>query len=387
MTTILKYELKKIICRKETYLTSIIMSIILFSLCYVSVKVTTYDTLELEASGSEAIQLIHQNQNFLNGVLDQETIQNLVADVRLIYDNPHNFSAEGTLKDEVYIEQIQPKSEIISFLCKAFSEKGQYNPNALLSISDEEVHNFYMYYQDRTQYNDESNALTAEHPLYYGDHLGWRKLFDNLWIFNISITMMVTVILAGIFSSEKELGMSALLRCTLKGNLQLGRVKIISAFIISSCFYLVSLMVYVFVFMTQFSTTGYNVSVQFFSFTSPLSLNMFESFILCSILSYLSYLFMAMLVVFLSNRTQRTLLTCIISIIVIIIPMFIPISDDRNFINFILRSLPCQLMNPAEMLKNDLFTCRIMLLCMGLFIVLCASSCIKMVKSREKKNE
>ncbi|MCE0642582.1 multidrug ABC transporter permease, partial [Clostridioides difficile] len=139
MSTLIKFELKKIIKRKSTIaviLGSLFLSIILFALMPIQEKAN--DESGKEYRGLQAIELKKQQSKLNEGYITDKKVKNSIRDYQKMFNNPNNIvtneSGFSDFKPDIYWKFFYPNKTFYNFIIESYSKPNDFNPEVIKSM-------------------------------------------------------------------------------------------------------------------------------------------------------------------------------------------------------------------------------------------------------------
>lgn len=354
MNRLLYYELKKLVLRKEMLIVLVFLLIYFTLSTGVRLSQFEYATVEGELKGVEAVKAFRGAQANLEGPLTAERISSVIETYIKIHSKASNLDSNGEVLDAVFVEKLLPYESIRNTICLVFSPVGKYDYYKIEQLEVKDGTRFYEQYSKIIKEKGMVMGNLVQKPFYYGYHLGWLTIIQNLWIHSIVLTLCMCISLASVFAGERECGMEPILRCAKNGRKPLSRAKVQSAFYFATAIFVIVMGLYLFGVLYLYGIDGGRVSLQIVSTFSPIQVNLAQTVGLCLLISFSGYLALVTVTLFLSKKLKKTLAASVGVVAVLIVPMFIPMQDQSGLSKQLLYLLPSNLMNASELVKYSL---------------------------------
>lgn len=362
MNLLIRFECKKLLDRKFTVITILVLmlAILLLSIFIISENTNT-SADGSQVSGIKAIQVNKASQAMPAGKLTVATLQEALRQYHKVMNNASNFTeSNNDLKDSVYLAELKPYDNILSLLRKNYSPTNHYDYYILSSVSDDSINQFYENRHAKIReivnidnsYGNYSQTekdfildrdYKIETPFSYDYTDGWSDILQRgfLTVF-LLIGLTVCIIIAPIFAYEYQTGADAVVLSTRFGRKQVIQAKILAGFLISSGIFLFATVFYMLLFFAAYGVQGWNGSFQVLSFTSFYDLSILQVFLRGLILNYFIIIALMSVTMLLSSVCKTSFNTVIISTLWVSIPLFIPSSKNSKIFNYIIDLLPAK---------------------------------------------
>ncbi len=355
---ILKYEMKKIFCKKSTVLSLIGLVIFLLLNIIPYISGTSYTNADgTHTNGIKAVRLIRNEKMKWNGLLTTEAIRKVLeknqavnsdkkyASIKNIGDSRMN-ETQIKLSNMQYAETqgFEDIRELINdSFCKIHysdyymidklkpdgSDKFYTNrvsqQKEFLSSKEADVH----LAQNEKNYIINS-AETLHTPLKYSYADGWIAAFEKSMAVTYGVVFIVCILMASIFSVEYQTGSDAILLSTEHGRKKGIIYKLIAGLLsISLVYWITSFIVYGIIFMI-FGVEGGDCPIQahFEGWKSFYHITNNQAFWMIVLLGYLACLFIGVLAMFLSAKAKSSFATIVFLVLILMVPAIVGKSLD-----------------------------------------------------------
>lgn len=360
MNRLLKYEMRKI-CSSCGYIAIgfIILLVVACFLVSFCASAYFYDENGNELSGIKAIEQKKSLSHGMAGSLTTEFLTSVIAHNAEIKKDKANLSEYGELTNEAYAKYWQPYHEIDVLLSNAFSPNGRYDYKLIETLTEQDANLFYEQYltavktsisnQKLNLSDKEQNYLIAQaknvsKPFYFDYTSGWENMLINWQTFLIFIVFLMCVFIAPTFSREYQTHTASAIFSSQYGRSRVFTKKVISAAMLSSVIYWISVFLYTLGTILIFGIEGWNASLQSVSFSSVYNLTMLQVYLIVVINGFLSFLLVMTMTLLISAIVKNNFWSIIVSAVLFFIPIFIPIGSNKT-INKFIHLFPIKVMN------------------------------------------
>lgn len=366
MKTLIHYEKKKLLRRKSTIITCLMM--VLF-ICFLdSVAVSNqywYAEDGSGLSGTAAIQIEKDATRKLAGPLTEQRLAEILAHYHAVNDDPANLDPTGSyLRNDVYIREELPYRNVMLLMWRVYSPLGKLDTEILDQITDagsfystrtDKVHEIIAMY-NLTQAESEtvlklnekvSDAFTFDYTE------GWKAiLIQNRPLLFLLIALSVCIVISPVFTLEYQTGADAVVLSAKRGRSETVRAKIAAGFLAASGIYALGVLTaFLFVF-AFFGVSGWNCDYQIISETSFYALKIWQVALFGVLINYIVILAVSAFTMLLSAVCKTSFAAVVISILCTVAPLFIPDTDSLGLMNKIISLLPEKAMDTQEVFSS-----------------------------------
>ncbi|MCC0634572.1 ABC transporter permease [Clostridioides sp. ZZV15-6388] len=361
MSTLIKFELKKIIRRKSTIaviLGSLVLSIFLFAL--MPLKEKSYDDNGKEYRGLQAIELGKQQSKLNEGYITDKKVENSIRKYQKIFNNPNNIVKDengfSNFKQDVYLRFFYPNKTFYNFITESYSEPNDINSMILQSISLKNRTNFYKFRNEKvntilnSEYSDGnytqkekefwlSKNKKINEPYLNGYYEGWNYflLGRDLLIFTI---LAICISIASVFSGEYQSGTDSLILSSKYGKTKVITAKIISSFLFGTIVFTINTIISIGILLLSFGVDGWNLPLQLTVSSTPYPVTFLQATLLSILVIYMILIALIGFTLLLSSCMKSPFPVLITDIALLFIPLFLKYSETNWLYNQILRILP-----------------------------------------------
>lgn len=362
---LMRFELQKLYSKRS----NVVVVLLLFALIGYSSwqairSVEWVDTQGNWETGHSAAQKLQQAQTEWSGTLDQELLEKGLEEIKRIYGSMD--SGETDIEENWAVRsQLQGVQEIADLLSWSYGETyGSFEK----MVSGLQAENLTDFYENRIEqrkawlYDDSSwayynyaerekqyivNQYTAmEAPLQVSYHEGWVQANEHLPTLLKYGLILLSFILAGIFSDEFTLKTAVVYYNTYYGRTKATASKIALGFFTITCIFFVSTGVYSVVVLGVLGTDGATCGLQSHAGYWFLWENMtfLQKYLLSLTAGYAGYLFVGFLTMWISAKTKSSVLAVLIPSLVILLPEYLGV-DHSSFMFYVIGILPDRLLD------------------------------------------
>ncbi|CZR97247.1 MULTISPECIES: ABC transporter permease [Clostridioides] len=361
MSTLIKFELKKIIKRKSTIaviLGSLALSIILFSLMPLQEKAN--DENGKEYRGLQAIEIKKQQSKLNDGYITNKKVENSVKEYQKMFNNPDNIikdeSGFSDFKPDIYWKFFYPSKSFYSFIIESYSKPNDFDSSIIRTMSLKNGIDFYKsrnekvntilnmeyangnYTQKEKEFWLSKNKEISE-PYLNGYYQGWDYfiLSRDLLIFTI---LAICISIASVFSGEYQSGTDSVILSSKYGKSKVITAKIISSFLFGTIIFIINTIVCVGILTLSFGMDGWNLPLQLTTSSVPYPYTLLQATLLSILVIYIILIALISFTLLLSSCMKSPFPVLITNIIILFVPIFLQYSETNKLYNLILRILP-----------------------------------------------
>lgn len=368
---LIRYELQKIIYKRSNIIVLLLLAALIGYSSYQSIRnVEWVDSQGNWETGHSAAVKLQQDRTKWTGTLNQEMLEKALSEIQQIYSSPEaqssNIEENWTIRN-----QLQGVQEIADLLSWSYGESygsfekmvSELQPEDLLDfyinrikerkdwLYDESSWAFYNYTEQEKQYII-SEYESLEAPLEVGYHEGWVQANEQLPTLLKYGIILLSFMLAGIFSDEFTLKTDAVYYNTFLGRTKATAVKIVLGFFTITMVYWLSTGVYSLIVLSTLGTAGADCMLQSHAAYWFIRDNMtfFQKYTMSLTTGYVGYLFIGFLVMWISAKTKSAVLAVLIPSLIILLPDYLS-ADRSSFMFYVIGLLPDRLLDFGEALS------------------------------------
>lgn len=294
------FEIKKLIKNKAAVGGFAASLLIFFGMMYISFYDVTRDGQHSNVHGRELVALNNKVANDHAGTLTDERVRNV------IYDYAKNRNDTKEFMD-VFSWYVTDKFLISKDVLYSTNKKEKINLSKLKIKSVNDL-----------------DTKVSPSKLKLGNFAAWDGIIHLVNMSFILIVVLSIYLCSGVFAGEKDKKIEPLLLTTKYGRSKLSKSKFIAVFTISTIVFIVFQLLALICFAGYIGLDGWDTSVQLNFLQDliklPVSLNLFQFYLLTILIQYIGLIFLISSVCLVSNFSQTTVTTLSISLFVFILP-------------------------------------------------------------------
>lgn len=336
-----KYEIKKVFSKKSSKIAIIILLFVMGITCFFAMDVEYVDENGHSQSGISEVAKLRAAQKEWAGLLDEDKIRSVIAENLKIENTPEALSQDVTQSNIAYgwKQGIDGIRDLLNrSYAKGFREYDYYRAD---SLTEDDAPYFYenrilllkeWLYSDEAKYLYTEaekeyliNQYTAlETPFYYDYIVGWQQLFEYTPTIIMLTMLIVSYLVAGIFSNEFTWKSDALFFSSIYGRNKAVSAKVKAGFCIVTVIYFVAYLLYTGIVLLYLGADGFNLPVQVnaYSWKCFYNITNIQKYFVILFGGYIGCLFFSFLTMFVSAKTKSTVLAVTVPVILLFIPSF-----------------------------------------------------------------
>ncbi len=342
---LIRYELQKIIFKRANQIVVILLAILIAYTCRNAIQKVEWvdDKGEVETGHAAAVKLQEASEEW-SGVLDQELLEKVLAELKEIYGST-KIDVQSEESNWLLRNKLQGMQDLADILSATFGEKyGTYEemvadlqPEDLLLFYEERMENRKEWlYEDETSwgyYNYSENEkkyilsqyASLESPIEVGYHEGWVQASEQIPALLKYGIILLSFVLAGIFSDEFSLKTDAIYYNTLHGRTKATAVKVGIGFLVITVDYWLSVGVYSMIVLGSLGADGANYCIQSHVSYWKIreSMTFLQEYLLTIGAGYLGYLLIGFLIMWISAKTKSPVLAVLFPSLLILLPEYL----------------------------------------------------------------
>lgn len=360
MNIMIKYELKKVFLRTSSRIALGVLFLVIGITTFFAANISYVNENGETTSGPAAVASLKRVQKEWSGILDEETLRQVIAENKRIRTSPEAMSDNVREKDIAY-SWGQGINEIRNLLNCSFSAFREYDYYRADSLTEDDASSFYanrisslqewLSGEAKEQFSEEEKEYlihqyeNLEKPFFYDYMTGWRQLFEYAPTI-VMITMLILgYLVAGIFSSEFSWKSDAVFFTSFYGRDRAVSAKVKAGFLLVTLVYFAAFLLYTGIVLTYLGTDGFNCLVQsnWSSWKCFYNITNLQEFLLIALGGYIGCLFISALSMLVSAKTKSAVIAVMVPVVLIFIPSFIG-NINSPMVNKIIGLLPDQLL-------------------------------------------
>lgn len=336
--TILKYEMKKMICGKTSVSAIGLLVLLTVGLCIGYIHSAYYVREDgKKINGIPAIAKLREVKEEWSGPVTEEVVAKVITLNNELYQNPEYMTQDGWLDDRGYSRQqgyYDLRDLINDTYRDSFSDFDYFSINRLTpEDADDFYHRRELIYDEwlsreevQAQFSGEKreyireHALNLEQPYEYEYAGGWEKVKEMNVALLLASVVVICVVLASDFAVECQTGADAIYLSTRLGKRTGNKMKIAAGFMLATILYWGFLLIGDAVVLLAYGTSGKDTMIQLELWKSLYSLTQEQAWILTLLMGYLGCMAMSGLTMLLSSELKTAFGTIILSFLILMVP-------------------------------------------------------------------
>ena len=369
-----RYELKKILGSTGGKIALFLYAAVVILTCWLSGIGVNQEVKWVNEQGEHeyglaAVKKLRAAQGEWEGWLDQEKLNQVVQENQRILATPQAQSDSIQQRNIAYSwkQGFAPIRNLINYsYAPGYRDFDYYMADRITAIDEE------TFYANRTRlliewlYDKTDTAYTKysepekqyiiqkyeelETPFYFAYHYGWNQLLENAAVITEVGILILSFLLAGIFSNEFKWKSDAVYFSSEYGRSKATAAKIKAGFLLVTGLYWGSMGIYSLFTLCCLGFGGGNCVIQWERWRSIYSLNLWQTWALTVLSGYIGSLFLAFLVMWISARRKSAVFAVTVPFILIFLPSFL--EGIADWLDTLLDMMPARLLECYFHLKN-----------------------------------
>lgn len=360
MNIMIKYELKKVFLRTSSRIALGVLLLVIGITTFFAANISYVNENGETTSGPAAVASLKRVQKEWSGILDEETLRQVIVENKRIRTSPEAMSDNVREKDIAY-SWGQGINEIRNLLNCSFSAFREYDYYRADSLTEDDASSFYtnrisslqewLSDEAKDQFSEEEKEYLIEQyesletPFFYDYMAGWRQLFEYAPTI-VMITMLILgYLVAGIFSSEFSWKSDAVFFTSFYGRDRAISAKVKAGFLLVTLVYFAAFLLYTGIVLIYLGADGSNclIQINWGSWKCFYNITNLQEFLLIALGGYIGCLFISALSMLVSAKTKSAVIAVMVPVVLIFIPSFIG-NINSPMVNKIIGLLPDQLL-------------------------------------------
>ncbi len=356
----LYYEIKKVFSGYGNKIALFILGILIIVLLGFCINDSVWvNENGEEEKGFSAIHKLKEASVEWSGLLTEDRIAQVINENGKINNTPEAQS-EDTRQQNIAYGWKQGFDEIRNLINYSFCEFREYDYYKVDSLSTADASNFYTnrieslekwldgeakYYYSNVEKEYFINQYEKmKEPLDYEYMDGWKKLLEYASTILMIMTIIIGVIVAPIFSCEKQLNSDSVFYAAFHGRGKAVLAKVKAGFFITTIIYWSTMLIYTCTILSVFGVSGAGCQIQAAdAWKSFYNITNLQEYIIVLFGGYVGCVFMSSLTMFVSAKLKSTVLAAIVPFILIFAPTFLS-SINNRLLSGIMGLFPDQLL-------------------------------------------
>lgn len=319
--------------------------------------------------GLAAVKKLQAAQREWEGWLDQEKLNQVVQENQRILATPQAQSDSIQQRNIAYSWKqgfIPIRNLIIYSYATGFRSIDPYIADRITAIDEETFYanrarllKEWLYDKTDTAYSKysepEKQYIIQKYeelktPFYFAYHQGWYQLLENAAVIPEVGILILSFLLAGIFSNEFKWKSDAVYFSSKYGRSKATAAKIKAGFLLVTVLYWGAMGIYSLFTLCYLGFGGGNCVIQWAQWRSIYSLNLWQTWVLTVLSGYIGSLFLAFLVMWISVKTKSAVFAVTVPFILIFLPSFL--EGIADWLDTLLDLMPARLLECYFHLKK-----------------------------------
>ena len=371
----LYYELKKIFSRTSSKLLLVLLGfILLFSLFY-NIQSTQYVKADgTSISGFSAIRELKESKSKWNGLLTEEQIKKVLQtnqDILEEFPGYYPGTTDVVISNQVY-SLSQGYEDIRDIINSSYCLFGPLDYYLIDSLSPDQSSSFYKNRKEGLEsYLSSNQELTKNQKEFYRKQYeenqipwnytyqdGWERIVQSLPMLQIFSVIIISLLLASIFSYEDKTKAKLILLSSYKGKTRGALSKICLGLVLTIGIYTIVMSFYILMILGIFGFDGASNPVQtnfFIGWDSPWNITNLQAVGIMLMSGLMGALIFSSITMFISYKTRSTVIASTVAFLLILIPDWLTnYISIYNLITFV-KLFPDQLLNSMAQLSGFTF--------------------------------
>lgn len=375
MMCMLYYEFKKLFSRTGSKLLVVLLGAILLMMEIYQIQSVTYVKPDgTSISGFGAISKLKESKSQWDGYLTEEQIQKVLQTKQdILKDHPEYYpgTTDIDLSNQVY-SLTQGFGDIRDMINQSYSLFGQFDYYLIDRLSPLQSSDFYKNriegLENYLNANDTLSVSQKEYyrkqykenktPWYYSYQQGWQVLANSLSVLQIFTVVVISLLLASIFSYEEKTGAKQIVMSSYKGKSKGVVSKISAGLLLTLGLYIFVVGIYMLIILSVFGFEGAFDPVQtnfFIGWKSPWNISNIQAIGILFISGLIGALIFSSITMFISYKTKSTVMASTVSFLLILLPDWLTnFISDSSMVTW-LKLFPDQLLNAKTNLTGFTF--------------------------------
>ena len=369
------YELKKLFSRTGSKLLLLLLgSIFIFTAIY-NIQSTHYVQPDgTSLSGISAIRELKKAKSQWNGILTEEQIKNVLqTNQDILASNPEYYpgTTDINLANKVYSQE-QGYDDIRDMINQSYRLFGQFDYYLIDRLSPNQSSSFYKNrIEGLENFLGSNKELTDNQKEYYRKQYqenqtpwqytyqeGWEILTNSLPILQVLSVIIISLLLASLFSYEDKTRVKTILLSTCQGRSKGTLSKISAGLLLTVGIYTIVMSTYILIILGGFGFDGAFNPAQtnfFIGWESPWNISNIQAIGIMLISGLIGALIFSSITMFISYKSKSTVIASTVAFLLILIPDWLTNYIPNSSLLTLVKILPDQLLNSRAQLSGFTF--------------------------------
>lgn len=356
--TILKFEVKKMLCSKTSIAAIGFLILLMAGLCIGYIWGGYYVQEDgSKIRGIKAAVKMQEAKEPWKGMVTEEVVARVIKENNKLCTNPSYIGKDGWLSEEGYSRQ-QGFYDLRDLINDTYRESfTDYDYFTIERLTPDDAAGFYgkreavfdewlereeveQSFSDEKRAYIREHALNVETPYYYECFDGWVKVKEMNLTLIFGTVIAICIVLAGNFAAECQTKADAIYFSTRLGKKTGNKMKIAAGFILVTVIYWGTMLSGSGILLLAYGTSGGKVPIQLEFYKGLYSLTQVQAWFLILLLGYIGCMSMGSLTMLMSSKFKSSFTAIILSFLIIMVPAIAAQSIYNNFWQDVLSLFP-----------------------------------------------
>ena len=325
-------------------------------------------------SGISAIRELKKAKSQWNGILTEEQIKNVLqTNQDILASNPEYYpgTTDINLANKVYSQE-QGYDDIRDMINQSYRLFGQFDyylidrlsPNQSSSFYKNRIEGFENFLGSNKELTDNQKEYYRKQyqenqtPWQYTYQEGWEILTNSLPILQVLSVIIISLLLASLFSYEDKTRAKTILLSTCQGRSKGTLSKISAGLLLTVGIYTIVMSTYILIILGGFGFDGAFNPAQtnfFIGWESPWNISNIQAIGIMLISGLIGALIFSSITMFISYKSKSTVIASTVAFLLILIPDWLTNFISSSNLITVVKLLPDQLLNSRAQLSGFTF--------------------------------
>ena len=361
---LIKFEYKKVLCKKRTVITLLLAVILTVFSCAASLMGNYYIKGEISESNYDSMK---KDREYMRSLSGREIGSEILSETIDAYSKIPPTDGKYTDTQE-YQQYARPYSEIYHMIRRSYNIN---NWEEVKLLTEKDVKNFYSMRQDAVERSIEETTMSFEEktasvnlsrqvktPFIYSYTGGYTRFFSQMYTTAVLICFICSICISPLFAGEYTDRMDSLILSSKYGKNKVIYAKLFTGISFSVLLSIILTVISYAAVMVLFGYEGGEYPVQLFL---PLSIHPFimkQAGFLYFILILFGNILSTSLTMLISAKSKSSFAGFVIMTVITVLPMLVHVSEDVLWIYHLYNLIPVNMFyfdNITNMFSIDLF--------------------------------
>lgn len=365
---IISLERKRILGWKNIFV--IILVLILVSLFLVWVYFSDY-----KENNDQSLLQVYKNikedrKSTRTNLLTTNKVKDIKRKYKMLYKSKKLTDDSGNLRKDVFNSEFKEDKYIFDTIVTNYSPAFNYDPSCILDVSNQDINDFYKIRLNKIDqlmgnrinsnnvesFSKERNEILEEaskmqEPIKYSYAEGFKLAGDGIGIVTRVIIIIVGIVIAPLFSEDKQTKMNEIILSTKLGRNKLTFYRILTALLTTTIIYILGVIIFSIIIFSIFGIKGGNLYIQSGAgyWFSPYNITYLQQFIINIVIGYIACILMAFITMFITTFAKKVIYGVSFVSMFILAMMYFGVANNYYLDYYLLNFLPWNLVNYFNM--------------------------------------